>query len=189
MGYFGKHAGAYHGAYFGSVGGAAPAVLAPLTTTWPAIRDYWLTLLGALSPTLLPSFRFREWEANQSDFAAWAEATGGEAFRVFHIEHDFDYGDGGRFLNSAANSIVHTATVLVCYPNQRDLFGKRTDAIIDQDQHDITRTLGLRAWANYYANVSRGQCGIFRIGTFAAGGQAAKVAGIRFQLEYDRTIP
>lgn len=185
MTWHGAWDGAWQGGWHGALDTDAPAVI-PSTTTWPTIRDYWLTLLSAITPTVLPSFKFRKWEANERSFFAWAEASGGEVFRIFDVTHDHAYQDGGQFYNSTANEIGHTATVWMAYPRQRDLFGERLDDILDADLHDISRTLGLR---RSYRSICSGLCSAKREFSFRELGEAAIVLGVQFRLQYDRTIP
>lgn len=158
----------------------------PASTTWPTIRDLQLELVAELAPTVLPQMRFRPWEANELDFAAWAEASAG-AFRVFHIERQVDDREP-RYLSPVLSSVRHTELVMVAYPRQVDLFNKRLDAIVDQDIADLTRVLGLRARADY-AGISSGLLSVSRMSAFVQPGEAAVVAVVQFLLEYDRTIP
>lgn len=154
--------------------------------TWPRIRELQLDLVRQLEPTTLPEMPFRAWEANEVFFGDWAEASGGP-FRELHIERMYDDREP-RFIAPGLSSVVHSEIVMVSYPRQVDLFGRRLDDIIDQDVADLTRALGLRARADYAA-LSPGLLGVRRSAAYRQEGQAAVVLAVEFLLEYDRTIP
>lgn len=155
-------------------------------TTYEFIRERQLELLRELVPTMLPEARFRLLESNEVDFAEWADAAAGP-FRVFDIVHDFDLAPE-RYLDPATDHTVHGATVLVSYPQTRLYAGRLLDYIIDQDVRDIVRTLGNRAFG-HYVTLGSGEHVATSTGTFRIDRDAARIVGIRLQLDYDRTMP
>lgn len=185
MSFDGAWEGGWIGGWEGALGSAPPAPV-PTSTTWPIIRALQLELVRQLAPTALPQMRFRAWEANEIFFGDWAEASGGP-FRVLHIERLYDDREP-RFLAGGLSQVAHSALVMVSYPRQAELFGRRLDDIIDQDVADLTRVLGLRARASY-ATISQGMLGVRRSTAYRQEGQAAVVLAVEFFLEYDRTIP
>lgn len=154
-------------------------------TTFEDIRDKQLDLLRVLLPTEVPSQPFRAWEANESDFAAWADAGGGP-FRTVEIEHGFDYPDE-KYLDAETGSVVHTERVLVSYPNVRELAGRLLDYIIDRDIIDIQTALGQRGYGSY-ADLGAGEHVAQLTGVEVERRRAARVLRLTFQLSYDRAI-
>jgi hypothetical protein len=158
-------------------------------TTFKLIRQRQLEVLRQLELELLPASPLRHWEPKPSDmdFAEWADAAAGGAFRVFEIEHGLDYSDE-KYLDNFTENVVHSQVVLVAYPQTRELEGQRLDDIIDQDITDITVALGMRGYQNY-STLGEGVHACQRSGTTIDDQDASRVLSIKFQLDYDRRIP
>lgn len=156
-----------------------------MATTYKIIRSQQVALINALVATELPAHRFRFWQRNEPNFAAWASASSGP-FRVFEIEHGLDYSDE-KYLDEDTESVVHTQTVLVSYPQVREFEGRLLDDIIDDDITLITKTIGTRGYGSY-AVLGAGEHKAERIGCGVELRPGARVLMIKFQLDYDRTI-
>lgn len=159
-----------------------------MPTTWEAMRDRQVELMKALAPTKLSTRRFRLWEGqNHPDFFSFADASQG-AFRVFEIEHSFDYQDEKPNPGLDSDSDVHSMKLSIAYPKVRDLAGQRLEYVIAADIADVVKLLGQRGYGSY-VTLGAGEHVATRTNTELVELQAARVLRLTFQLDYDRAIP
>lgn len=156
-----------------------------MATTFKLIREKQISVIAAATPGEFPDRRFQFWEKNEPDFPQWADASSGP-FRRFTILHGLDY-DDERYLDQGTESVVHTATVLVAYPQVREFEGRVMDDVIDEDITTITKAIGTRGYGSYAA-LGDGEHVAKRIGCAVEERAAARVLRLTFQLVYDRTI-
>jgi hypothetical protein len=130
-----------------------PADVDSLTVTSAAsIRDRIIALIEALTPTVLPSHRFRE-SRNEygGDFMRWAEANPVAAFRRFQVRDT-----GAFFPPELSNTDLEwqfvTFEILVAYPHDhragRQNALDRDDAMA-ADELLIEDAVGLNGYLNF----------------------------------------
>lgn len=158
-------------------------------TTYKLIRQRQLEVIRGLELAVLPAEKLRPWEPTPADldFADWADAAGGGAFRVFELEHDLNY-EGEQYLDQETENVAHSQSLLVAYPALREYMGERLDDIIDADITDLTKAIGQRGYGEYSA-LGAGLHNAVRVGTLVTPLEAARILRITFRLEYDRSIP
>ena len=131
-------------------------------TTFEAIRDEELTLLEALTPSMLGDVQFRR-HLEEVPLRDWADQNPQSCFRRITIRDTFDYSTNGSINGNVPMSGIKE--VQVAYPNDRR-YGP--DGIRDMrevmrvDRRDIETTIGERGYSNLtnHTNVGNGQIDI-----------------------------
>ena len=118
-------------------------------TTAAALRDQMITAVEAVVPLVMSGDRFRVGE-QLIDFADWAEANPGAAFRRFGIS--FDTADQPLVSNTDLELRRVTFVVFVAYPHDArygDGNTRSRDDVMERDQHQIEGAIGLRGFLSF----------------------------------------
>jgi hypothetical protein len=119
------------------------------TTTVAAIRDQMIGLVQALTPSSLSAVKFRVDRA-ELDFREWAAANPASALRRFAIT-DVGSSEPAEVSNTDVEWRYVTFELVVAYADSgrygRDYQRDELD-VIEQDQHQIEDTIGLRGYGN-----------------------------------------
>lgn len=92
-----------------------------VTTTYAAIRDNYIRLIEAITPTLLSQLAFRRGLRRQ-ELEVWAESAGSAALRKFEIRLDGDVEDPNTMDFTDADR-YEDAEILIAYPVLPALYG------------------------------------------------------------------
>lgn len=120
------------------------------TTTFESVRDTQITLVEAITPSLLPTALFEQHRSEQ-DFRVWASENTQACFRRFSIVDLFDY-EPNLVSNTDVEFVVGAQEVVVSYPED---FRYGLDSLRDMrdlmrsDMYLIDTELGKRGTANY----------------------------------------
>lgn len=119
------------------------------TTTYPAIRDNYITLLQAATPSLLPEYSFHR-VPRHLDLREWAVDVGSAAFRAFAIVRGDAPLDEPPHQDPSAFERSEVATLVIAYPVLPALYGtddlNSLEHLIRTDLTLIRRVL----WTNNY---------------------------------------
>lgn len=94
----------------------------PTTTTFAAIRDNYITLIEALTPTKLADKLFRR-SPRHRRLGDWALGSGSAALRGFELVGEEAVPDPNLFDPSALERVEHMV-LMVAYPVQVALYGR-----------------------------------------------------------------
>lgn len=144
-----------------------------MTTTPAAIRDRFITVIEALTPTSLSADKFRGYRnEGNAEFMEWAEAKPASAFRRVQV---IETGDDGPPETSSGIEEERTVTftVTVAYPHTHrygDDAGLDRHDVMREDQRKIERAVGMHGASNF--------AGAYPNATWLADGSGAdRVAG------------
>jgi hypothetical protein len=135
-----------------SGGGGGPVVLTSNTTTIELLRDYIITLIQAITPTVHSGVRFTVApDELAADFRAWAEQNPQGALRRFQVRDT-----GKRIPPDVSNTTVEGRFVefeiLIAYP-QTNRFGinaaRDRDDAAEADEFLIEQQVGMNGYANF----------------------------------------
>ena len=139
--------------YEEGVGGGSPdPVVVGAVATADSIRDRMITVIGELSPTMLPGTKFRAYRNEGNGvFVDWASANPGGAFRRFSVR---DIGDDGAPGTSTMTEEWRQVIfqVVVAYTQSHRAGPQNAldrDDAMSADQHLIENAIGWRGGANF----------------------------------------
>lgn len=124
--------------------------MATPTTTMETIRDNWITVIEALTPTSIPSVTFHV-ERGEVDFDDLAERQP-DIFRRFTIEDLATY-PPSEMSDMVAELLETEVEVRVAFPKEWGIYGSNNsrDArdVLREDMFQIDKAIGHNGGANY----------------------------------------
>lgn len=110
-----------------------------VTTTYAAIRDNYIRLIEAITPTLLSQLAFRRGLRRQ-ELEVWADGAGSAAFRKFEIRQASGSADPN-LLDPTALERHEEAVILLAYPVLPALYGTddldEMEKVMRSDAHQV----------------------------------------------------